>query len=81
MDRKFGIVAVVSRDPTIDLPELSRRRILFMPRYIDRRSLFTFIASFRAAVAKYSRVRSMEGAGRFAPVFSLFLFLPWWAHS
>lgn len=27
VDRKFGIVAVVSRDPTIDLAELGRRRI------------------------------------------------------
>lgn len=77
MDRKFAIVAVVSRDPTIDLAELGRRRILFIPRYIDRRSLFTFIASFRIAlllrnILAYEAWKGRAGLLRFSLSFSFY---------
>lgn len=77
MDRKFAIVAVVSRDPTIDLAELGRRRILFIPRYIDRRSLFTFIASFRTAlllrnILAYEAWKGRAGLLRFSLSFSFY---------
>lgn len=68
---------VVSRDPTIDPSELLRRRIyLFRDTSIVGFLLLLslpFASRSRAALAKYSRVRRMEGAGRFAPVFSLSL--------
>lgn len=69
---------VASRDPTIDPSELRRRRIyLFRDTSIVGFLLLLslpFASRSRAALAKYSRVRRMEGAGRFAPVFSLSLF-------
>lgn len=74
MDRKFGIVAVVSRDPTIDLAELGRRRI-YLCR--DRRSLFTFIASFRIAlllrnILAYEAWKGRAGLLRFSLSFSFY---------